>query len=231
VLKRFLKRPGVQAALAALLAAWLAFVHRATRWQVVLHPETRALLDAGRPIILALWHERLPPLVCQWTRYPERGQGPKLPLHFVISGHRDGRMIAAIAARLGVPSIEGSTSRGGREALARMLTLLSSGTAAVGITPDGPRGPRRVAQQGVAALAQLSGCPIVCAGGATRHNLRLKSWDRMMVSLPFGRGAMVVGPPLALARRGDQAEALARIKAALDEVTDQADRLVGLTPG
>lgn len=230
MLKRLLRRPAVQAALARLLAAWLGFVHRTTRWQLSLHPETEALLRAGRPFILALWHERLPPLICQWTRFPDPAHAPRIALHMLISGHRDGRMIAAIAARVGVGSVEGSTSRGGLAALSRLLALLAAGDA-VGITPDGPRGPRRVAQPGVAALAQLSGCPVVCAAAATSRHRRLKSWDRMMLSLPFGTGALVVGAPLAIGRRDDPQAALDAIKAALDAVTDQADRILGLMPG
>lgn len=231
MLKRLLKRPGVQAALAALLAAWFRFVHRTTRWQVEVDPATERLWVEGRPMIMALWHERLPPLICHWPHFPAASPAPRLPLHFMISGHSDGRLIAVIAARLGIASVEGSTSRGGARALARMLTLLESGRVCVAITPDGPRGPRRIAQPGVAALARFSGCPVVCTAAATRFNYRPGSWDRLMVSLPFGRGALVVGPPMAIARKADMQTALAAIKAALDEACACADTMVGLAPG
>lgn len=205
-------------------------MHRTTRWQLALDPAATALFTGGTPIILALWHERLPPMVCQWTRFPDRATAPRLKLHFVISGHRDGRLVAAIAQRRGVASVVGSSSRGGAAALAQMLALLEGGQACVGITPDGPRGPRRVAQQGVAALAALSGRPVVCAAAATRRHRRLKSWDRMMLSLPFGTGALVVGAPIAVARRGDQEAALAGIEAALNAACAQADTMLGLLP-
>lgn len=231
MLKRLLRRPGMQAALASLLATWLRFVHRTTRWQLVLDPGAEALLRQGGAFIVAAWHERLSLLVCHWARFPDPTRRPRQPLHFVISGHRDGRIIAAVAAHHGVRSIEGSTSRGGREALARMLTLLGTGSVAVGITPDGPRGPRRIAQAGVAALARLSGRPVVCVAAAASRNRRLKSWDRMMLALPFGHGALVVGPPIAIGRGDDPQNALAMIQAGLNQVTEQADRLVGLVPG
>ena len=221
----------MQAALALLFAWWLVFVHRTTRWQLALDPGTELLLRERRPIIVAVWHERLPLLVCQWTRFPDPARAPRQKLHFVISGHRDGRLIAAIAARLGIDSVEGSTSRGGATALARMLALLESGGASVGITPDGPRGPRRVPQAGVAALARLSGCPVVATAAASARNRRLGSWDRMMLALPFGRGALVAGPPLEFARDADQPSVLAAIRAALDQVTARADALAGLVPG
>lgn len=213
-----------------LAVRWLLFVHRTTRWQLEVDAASAALLRSGRPLIVAFWHERLPQLVCQWTRFPDCARAPVLPMHFMISGHRDGRLIAAVTARLGVASVEGSSTRGGATALARTLALLEGGKAAVGITPDGPRGPRRIAQPGVAALAQRSGCPVVCAGAATRFSRRLGSWDRMMLSLPFGRGALVVGRPVAIPREADPSAALAEIKAALDHVCDRADAMVGLAP-
>jgi lysophospholipid acyltransferase (LPLAT)-like uncharacterized protein len=230
-MKRLLADARVQGALAWLLAGWLGFVHRTTRWQVVMAPESEALMRQGRPLILALWHERLPPLVCQWTRFPDRGRAPVHPLHFIISTHRDGRLVARIAANIGVATVEGSTSRGGREALQRALAILAEGQAAIGITPDGPRGPRRVPQPGVAALAKLSGRPVVCAGAATARNRRLKSWDRMMLSWPFGRGAIVVKPPLSVPRDMPQQQALDAIKALLDDACHEADTLVGAAPG
>lgn len=230
MLKRWLARPGVQAALAAVLAAWLGFAHRTTRWRLEIDPDTAVLFREGRPLIVAVWHERLPPLVCHWTRLPDLAVRPRQRLHFVISTHRDGRLIARIAQRVGIAVVEGSSSRGGREALGRMLTLLGRGEVAVGITPDGPRGPRRVPQQGVAALAQLSGRPVVCAAAAVRRHIRLGSWDRMMLALPFTSGAVVVGSPLRFARGTDSAAALAAIAAGIDAACARADALAGIAP-
>lgn len=228
MLKRVLARPRVQAALAAVLAAWLGFAHRTTRWRLEIDPAAASLFREGAPLILALWHERLPPMVCQWTRFPDAADRPPHPLHFVISAHRDGRLIARIARRVGVEVVEGSSTRGGREALSRMLTLLAGGGAAVGITPDGPRGPRRVCQPGVAALAQLSGRPVVCAAASVRRHLRLGSWDRMMLALPFTSGALVVGPPQHFPRTAENAAVLAAIGAALDAACARADALAGV---
>jgi lysophospholipid acyltransferase (LPLAT)-like uncharacterized protein len=72
---------------------------------------------------------------------------------------------------------------------------------------------------------------VVGAAAATRRHRRLASWDRMMLSLPFGAGALVVGAPIAVARRADQAAALAAIEAALNQACAQADTMLGLAPG
>jgi lysophospholipid acyltransferase (LPLAT)-like uncharacterized protein len=94
------------------------------------------------------------------------------------------------------------------------------------ITPDGPRGPRRQAAPGVAQLAALSGAQVVPLGGATSAQRRLGSWDRMMFPLPFGRGVLVCGAPIAVPRDGAEA-ALPGIATALSAVCDEADRICG----
>jgi lysophospholipid acyltransferase (LPLAT)-like uncharacterized protein len=85
-----------------------------------------------------------------------------------------------------------------------------------------------VAAAGVAQLAALSGVAVVAVGAAsTRHRL-LPSWDRMMLPLPFGRGVLAVGAPIAVAR-GEAEAALPAIAAAIDAATKAADAACGLT--
>jgi len=97
------------------------------------------------------------------------------------------------------------------------------------ITPDGPRGPRRQAAPGVAQLAALSGAALVPVGAASTRHRRLPSWDRMMLPLPFGRGVLVCGPPIRVAR-GEADAALPGIAAALDAAAAAADAACGIPP-
>jgi lysophospholipid acyltransferase (LPLAT)-like uncharacterized protein len=97
------------------------------------------------------------------------------------------------------------------------------------ITPDCPRGPRRQAAPGVAQLAALSGAVVVPVGAAARWHRILPSWDRMMFPLPFGRGVLVAGPPIAVPREG-AAAALPVIAAAIDAACAAADAACGIPP-
>ncbi len=110
-----------------------------------------ALRRQGRACLYAFWHSRqlMMPLA-----YGGRG------IHVLISRHRDGELIQRIIARFGLRAVRGSTTRGGSEAL-RALVRVARGGADVAITPDGPKGPRQVAQPGVVQLAKASGVPIV----------------------------------------------------------------------
>jgi lysophospholipid acyltransferase (LPLAT)-like uncharacterized protein len=110
-----------------------------------------AFWQSGRPVILAFWHGRqlMLPLGYRGSR-----------LYILVSEHRDGELIHRIVQRFGFDTVRGSTTRGGARALRQMVRLGRSG-AGLAVTPDGPRGPRCVAQAGVVQLAKLTGLPIL----------------------------------------------------------------------
>ena len=104
-----------------------------------------------------------------------------------------------------------------------LLSALQDGDIVV-VTPDGPRGPPRVAEGGTAALAALSGAPVLPCAGRLRHQVRIGSWDRMILPLPFGRGVLVCLEPLTVAR-GAYEDATKVITAALTEAAMRAEAL------
>jgi lysophospholipid acyltransferase (LPLAT)-like uncharacterized protein len=109
------------------------------------------LYRKGHRLIIAFWHGRQ--LMMPLTY---RGAAA----HILISQHRDGELIHRIVSRFGFRSVRGSTTRGGVMALRELIRLGRTGVDLV-ITPDGPRGPRQVAQLGVVQLARATGLPIV----------------------------------------------------------------------
>jgi lysophospholipid acyltransferase (LPLAT)-like uncharacterized protein len=128
-----------------------------------------------------------------------------------------------VVRRFGIRPILGSSSRGGAAGLRGLLAVLSRGEL-IGITPDGPRGPRRQAAAGVAQLAALSGVPVLPCAARTSRRIQLQTWDRMPVPLPFGRGVMVCGPAIRVARHGWK-DAVPAITEALNQAADRAERL------
>jgi lysophospholipid acyltransferase (LPLAT)-like uncharacterized protein len=108
------------------------------------------LRSEGRRFILAFWHAHL--LMMVYARYP-------VPVVAMISRHRDGELIARTVEKFGARAARGSTTRGGGAALREMIRDARGSTLA--ITPDGPKGPRQVAQRGVVQVAQVTGNPII----------------------------------------------------------------------
>lgn len=205
---------------------YLGLTLRTMRWTFTVDPAARRLLTAqdGHTAIVAFWHEALPltPALWWWAE----PQNPTLRLHVLISRNKDGRLIADIVGPWRIWSIAGSSdtrgkNKGGAAAIRRMRARLRHG-GIVAITPDGPRGPRRQAQQGAAALAAMVKMPIVPIG-ATCSGFRLKSWDRMIIPVPFGSGRFVCGAPLFhLNADGRSAEEAGQILS--DAITDAMDK-------
>ncbi len=75
-----------------------------------------------------------------------------------------------------------------------MVDVLAQGTP-VGFTPDGPKGPPRVAQPGALIAAMRSGCAVLPVGLHASREWRAKSWDRFLVPLPFSRVVLAYGAP------------------------------------
>ncbi len=226
MLKRTLRRPWVQAAFAALLGLYLDFSLRTTRW--TLHGEAHlAAPVALQPVVGAFWHERLPLMPAMWTMVHTRSGG-RARGYVLVSRHSDGRFIGEVVRRFNLDLVYGSSRHKGRErggaASARaLLSVLEDGGHVV-ITPDGPRGPRRVAALGVALLAARSGTRVLPCAAQTSRRWTLPTWDRMVFPLPFGRGVIVCGEAIDVPRDGAEAT-LPRIEAAITAVTDEADRL------
>ena len=163
------------------------------------------------------------PVLWMMARQSPEGRKARIRIHVLVSRHRDGQFIGAVLSRFAVDVVLGSSSRGGARGLRVLLNLLAGGDQIV-ITPDGPRGPRRVAAAGVAQLAALSGVPVLPCAAQTTHRWVLRTWDRMVVPKPFGRGVVVCLPTIVVSRDAWQ-DAVSEIGSALTEAAERADRL------
>lgn len=175
----------------------------------------RALRKAGGSYIHAFWHGHLLLMPYSYT-------GGRIAV--MISEHRDGEYIARTMERFGYSSVRGSTTSGGAAALRKAVRLARQGWD-LGFTPDGPRGPRHVAQMGVITAARLSGLPIVPVGFAADPAREIGSWDRFVVPYPFSRGVFVYGEPVVV-ERGSDGEAMEELRLRVEEAivacTEQA---------
>lgn len=142
--------------------------------------------DAGGRYLLAFWHCHI--LLMIFSRH-------RKPITVMISRHKDGEYIASTMRRFGVGASRGSSSKGGGEALDQMLDLCVRGWN-IAITPDGPRGPARVAQVGVVLAARRSAVPIVPVAVIAERKKQLASWDRFEIPHPFSRVMYVYGEPI-----------------------------------
>jgi lysophospholipid acyltransferase (LPLAT)-like uncharacterized protein len=193
---RLMRRPAVNAALSWLAARYIRLVWITGNWRIDNIDIADRLVADGTPFIACFWHGRMLMIPNAW-RYDAK-------MSILISHHRDGVFISRTLAHLGIGTIAGSTSRGGAGALVAMVRALKRGEY-MGITPDGPRGPRMRAAPGATAAARLSGAVLLPVSyGAARRRV-LGSWDRFVVPLPFSRGIVRIGMPIEVPNDADEA--------------------------
>lgn len=176
--------------------------------------------ELGEHCVACMWHGRsvIPAGRRLWGR-----------ITVIISHSRDGEMQAGIYRRLGYDIIRGSTGRGGVRAAVEAIRALRGG-ATLALTPDGPRGPSGVVQEGIVFLAQKSGVPLVPMGVSCRPRILVRSWDRYLVPIPFARAVVVIGPKIHVPKDADaQALEAARLELerALHDCESQAEKMLG----
>lgn len=183
------------------IAALISFFLRTMGVTIRFRMDDRSGYFQGGPpprIIFAIWHNRLSLSAILYQRYVHKAD-PGRRMAAIVSASRDGGMLVKILESFGVVPIRGSSSRRGGQALVEMTTCAERGHD-LAITPDGPRGPRYEVQEGVITTAQLTGLPIAPVSYHLNWKIRLRSWDRFMIPLPFARCDVIVGKPVAVPR-------------------------------
>jgi lysophospholipid acyltransferase (LPLAT)-like uncharacterized protein len=156
------------------------------------------------PAIYCVWHNRLPLCLKVYYGYIRR-RNRAAGLAVMVSASKDGGFLTAILECFKVQPVRGSSSRRGPQALLELTTRAERGYD-LALTPDGPRGPCYVVQEGVISLAQLTGLPIVPVSYHLGWKIRLRSWDRFQVPLPFSRCEVTLERPVRVPREASDAE-------------------------
>lgn len=172
--------------------------------------------ENDKRVLYACWHGRM--LILSYSHRWQK-------IHVLISQHRDGELIARIIERLGFVSIRGSTTRGGTKALFEMATKGASGYD-VGITPDGPKGPKFKAQLGAIYIAQRSEMPIIPITNSAKRRWTLSSWDGFIIPKPFSKTVIIIGEPIYVPLKStpqELEEKREKLEKRLVELTQKAD--------
>lgn len=218
---RFLDRAKIEV-VGFIGAALLRLIDRTLRWEHVFPNAEAEQWTAGAPIVMAFWHGHqlfMPSL------YRAGKNDASRPIYALISQHTDGRMIARAVEHMGIRSVAGSSTRGGRAAVIELVDRLRAGCH-IAITPDGPKGPCYQSKTGVVRIAQKAQAAILPTAIGAERRWTFGSWDRMFLPKPFSRAVQVVGEPFRVPEELDEngvIEWTQRLDEELNKVRERAE--------
>lgn len=158
------------------------------------HPEWYPLAsDCPRTYIVSTWHDTM--LLPIMLRRTIQERTPANRMTTLVSQHQDGSFLTYAMRHFYLGTVRGSTNRGGTGALRSLIH--EARQQHICMTPDGPRGPRRVISPGIITLASLSGVPIIpCTFMASRAWQIQGSWTDLILPKPYSTSYGVIGAPL-----------------------------------
>lgn len=172
-------------------AALLRLMCATWRWDITGLENMKPFWGEGRPVIVCTWHGRLLMLPFAWERH---GGGD---VYVLMGRNRNGELITRIVSRFNMKAIRGSSRSGGKEARDEMAALVkASPTTTIALTPDGPHGPPLVSKPGAAQLSLQGSLPVVWASASASPCVRLPTWDRFVVPLPFAKVRVRFSAPM-----------------------------------
>ena len=131
-----------------------------------------------KPFILAFWHSQLMMISFSWSSEKK--------INILASSHSDGRFGAIVGKYFNLNNIQVSKDK---ITSSKIIFKLLKEDQYVGITPDGPRGPKET----------------VSDGFWSSKNYSLNSWDNFLITLPFSKCCYVWDDPIYITENLDSA--------------------------
>jgi lysophospholipid acyltransferase (LPLAT)-like uncharacterized protein len=168
-----------------LVTAYFRLVDLTSR-KLFLNEEYEEQICKKRPFTCACFHGTMLFPVWHCRRYPGV---------VMVSRSWDGELIDRCLKRMGYDSTRGSSSRGGKEALWEMIDMMKERNYCSGLAVDAPRGPSRKVKMGIVVVGRETGQPVVPFVSWATRQVQFKSWDKMILPLPFSTIVMSWGKP------------------------------------
>ena len=184
--KKLLKKNFVQNILGFFTFLYIRAVNFTSSIQFENESIPKQFWNNDKPFILAFWHSQLMMIGFAWKK--------KQNVNILASSHSDGRFGAIVGKYFNLNNIQ--TSEKNKSISLRFIFKLLNDNNYIGITPDGPRGPKEIVSEGIIKIAKTSKVPIIPIGFWSSKNFKLKSWDSFLITLPFSKCSFVWNKPL-----------------------------------
>jgi len=144
----------------------------------------------NKPFILAFWHSQLMMISYCWQSNEK--------INILASGHSDGRFGAIVGKYFKLNNIPTSSAK--KPISLKSVFQMLNNSRYIGITPDGPRGPKQKVSEGIIKISRTSQVPIIPVGFASTKYKKLNSWDSFLITKPFSKCAFVWGTSFTIPR-------------------------------
>ena len=184
--KKIFKNIAIQNILALFAVIYIFLVKVTSKFEFENFSIPSTYWKKQQPFILAFWHGQLMTISFSWKI--------KKRINILASGHSDGRFGAIVGKYFNLNNIP-TSNISKKVSFIPIFKILKSNNY-IGITPDGPRGPKEKVSEGIIRIAKISGIPIVPIGFWSSRNFHLKSWDSFLITKPFSKCSFVWGDPI-----------------------------------
>lgn len=136
--------------------------------------------------VLAFWHCTM---LMPWYLHRRKN------FSALTSMSKDGDLLAKQLRHWGYTVIRGSSHKGGNVALGIMIDCALNNSS-IAITPDGPTGPPLKFKAGAVITAKKSKIPLILTGVGFSNKIKLNSWDKFQIPLPFSKAKIIYSDPI-----------------------------------
>ena len=213
----------IQTLLSLIGSIYVLTVYKTSKVNLKNRKKIENLLERNESFIYSFWHDQL--LMCPLTWQSNSN------IKVLISKHRDGDIIAQLISNLGFEAIRGSThktnkikNKGGLLSARKMIKSLKNGIS-IGISPDGPKGPRHKVSEGILSISRLSKSVILPVGIGFKNKWVLNTWDKFIIPKPFNEITVIWGDPIpAITNEKNNHQFKTKLESKMNNLTAQANK-------
>ena len=214
--KKITKFPFFQSFLAWLVSVYIKFCFHSSSWKVKDFENIKKLVLKKKKIIVCFWHGRLLMSPLCWN-FPHN-------FYMLISDHSDGKLISKTVSHFQINTIVGSSSKKKISSTKSIISKLKNNEI-IGITPDGPRGPKMKIKSSLASLAKVTNATIIPMSISSRFSKILSSWDNFNLVTPFNNFYIIWGKPINYKRKYNLEKNRLKVENELLRITKLSDTL------
>ena len=216
MIKKILKNKHSQSFLGWVISVYIKICFQTSIWLVKNTKVIDNHIRNNESIIICFWHNRLlmAPFCWAWEK----------KFKMLISSHPDGRIISKAVSHLGIETITGSSRKKNISSLKEIINQIKI-KATLGLTPDGPRGPREEVKDGLISILRKTKVTIIPLSYSAKFKIKLKTWDKFIFVTPFNKFVAVWGNPIKYNLSKTPKENKIILEKEMNRITKLADNL------